>query len=102
MPYSSRAKYRHEELTKRKLYHIRTIRRGGVLIRVGCPRPQHSGRCPVGTVAKSILHPKLQRQKFRTELKKKKHLRDYYNMGKVFHWGETKWENLNRKRKNKD
>lgn len=55
-----RPRFRHERLrSPRKLYHLRTIKRGKHRIIVGCPVPVHKGgRCPVGTIAQAVLHPR--------------------------------------------
>jgi len=58
--YGSRALYKHERLRSPKgLHHFRTVSlAGGHRIIIGCPVKTHKGRCPVGTVAQALLHPK--------------------------------------------
>lgn len=60
--FGSHAKFTHERLRSPKgLHHLRTVTVGGHRIVVGCPVPTHKGRCPVGTVATSLLHPKAEK-----------------------------------------
>jgi hypothetical protein len=60
--YGSRASFRHERLRSPKgLHHLRTVSVGGHRVVIGCPVPTHKGRCPIGTVAQAILHPKAEK-----------------------------------------
>jgi Arc/MetJ-type ribon-helix-helix transcriptional regulator len=57
------AEFRHERLRSSKgLHHIRTVTVGKHRVIIGCPVKTHKGRCPIGTVATSILHPKTERK----------------------------------------
>lgn len=93
----SRSRYKHEDInapSKMAKGSIRTVsQRGGVKVRVGCPKGKYNrktGRCKVGTRAVSVLIPNPKGRTFRVFVKRreKKHgqMRDvfYYYTGDSF------------------
>jgi hypothetical protein len=60
LPNRKKSRYSHERLGSSKgLHHFRTVTVGGHRVIIGCPKAHlKGGRCPVATVATSILHPK--------------------------------------------